>query len=584
MLGSEARCPYCLDDLVGEERVVRCVNCRTPHHAACFEEHGGCVAFGCDGSVAGAAGASVLLRRTPIVLGPRWVEVPLLPLEHTVVRYRPSKGGSGERTPSSGAIAIAGEPTVRVSLERTTLHFGQDLRGRIVVTLARDAVVKRLELVIHDESHLVDGSPERVLRAALLGRCSIAPPGIFAALGYAIGAVGGRLPRLEGGKHFFEIEVPRLFGWIVTARSLRRVAVEVLLECLRHTPVRSQRLPVELSEEGRNGDSHRAYVWQLPVQGRRPAAMPAPERAGSAPPDGWIDPSEAERAWTQDVPAAAVPPPRLSPLIDFSAAEPASTNRMNDLARAGAWPRFERAPAPGPVEEGVAHLPTEIRVDPPAPPPAPPAEACEVAARPPAAPRTDPPKEEKLPIVVRPREPRPDAGEGWTLVGFRAEPGGGEALTGRILRARWIGREDVPPLRLSLEAFERRDETGGSFVEALIDTPEAVAWLDIACRYELALSTGTRLAERGFPRSEHAKLVGAGALDPARSGAERAQAIVPIDAALVGAARVPGAVVAEELIVSFSAYGLSATGTLVSSGSREVRVQLEEPKEPPLLD
>ena len=48
-VGKESRCPYCLDDLVGKERVIRCVSCRTPHHAVCFDENGGCVAFGCGG-------------------------------------------------------------------------------------------------------------------------------------------------------------------------------------------------------------------------------------------------------------------------------------------------------------------------------------------------------------------------------------------------------------------------------------------------------------------------------------------------------------------------------------------------------
>lgn len=43
-----ARCPYCLGGLELEAaRVVRCTACFTPHHGACFREHGKCTQFGC---------------------------------------------------------------------------------------------------------------------------------------------------------------------------------------------------------------------------------------------------------------------------------------------------------------------------------------------------------------------------------------------------------------------------------------------------------------------------------------------------------------------------------------------------------
>jgi hypothetical protein len=41
------RCPYCHDDL-GQEAQVLCAGCVTPHHAACFREHGGCSLLGCE--------------------------------------------------------------------------------------------------------------------------------------------------------------------------------------------------------------------------------------------------------------------------------------------------------------------------------------------------------------------------------------------------------------------------------------------------------------------------------------------------------------------------------------------------------
>jgi len=43
----ERRCPYCHDGLGSGEQVL-CSGCVTPHHAACFREHGGCSLLGCD--------------------------------------------------------------------------------------------------------------------------------------------------------------------------------------------------------------------------------------------------------------------------------------------------------------------------------------------------------------------------------------------------------------------------------------------------------------------------------------------------------------------------------------------------------
>ncbi|MBL4850087.1 MAG: hypothetical protein JKY65_31550 [Planctomycetes bacterium] len=43
------RCPYCLGGLELEASgVVRCTACFTPHHAACFREHGRCTQLGCE--------------------------------------------------------------------------------------------------------------------------------------------------------------------------------------------------------------------------------------------------------------------------------------------------------------------------------------------------------------------------------------------------------------------------------------------------------------------------------------------------------------------------------------------------------
>lgn len=45
----EARCPYCKDVFEDTTKTAACATCRTPHHAACYEEHGGCAVPGCGG-------------------------------------------------------------------------------------------------------------------------------------------------------------------------------------------------------------------------------------------------------------------------------------------------------------------------------------------------------------------------------------------------------------------------------------------------------------------------------------------------------------------------------------------------------
>lgn len=44
----DRRCPYCHDSLSAGEQVL-CARCVTPHHAACFQEHGACSLLGCGG-------------------------------------------------------------------------------------------------------------------------------------------------------------------------------------------------------------------------------------------------------------------------------------------------------------------------------------------------------------------------------------------------------------------------------------------------------------------------------------------------------------------------------------------------------
>lgn len=45
--GADALCPYCRDGLGADLEAVACARCGTLHHAACFDEAGGCTIFGC---------------------------------------------------------------------------------------------------------------------------------------------------------------------------------------------------------------------------------------------------------------------------------------------------------------------------------------------------------------------------------------------------------------------------------------------------------------------------------------------------------------------------------------------------------
>ncbi len=151
------RCPYCLDDLLPEQARSRCAGCRTPHHAVCFEEHGGCVAYGCGGELQVEAGLSLYARAQ---LGR--LEVPALPqadlgpflLTHQALPAVP--------------LLEAGSrfgPYVRLSLEDQEVREGGVVRGRAVIHTPRELTFRRFELA------LLQGirAQRRLARAVLLG-------------------------------------------------------------------------------------------------------------------------------------------------------------------------------------------------------------------------------------------------------------------------------------------------------------------------------------------------------------------------------------------------------------------------------
>ncbi len=151
------RCPYCLDDIAADAEPVRCVRCRTPHHAACFAEHGGCVAYGCQGDEHVDAGPSLYGRQLVTIdhAPTAWIEAG--PLRLGWRRLAPL---GEQRPPRACPPAYA-----RLDLEAGELRAGQVTRGRAAVYVPEPTAYKRLEL------HVSQGlrRPEPVVRAALDG-------------------------------------------------------------------------------------------------------------------------------------------------------------------------------------------------------------------------------------------------------------------------------------------------------------------------------------------------------------------------------------------------------------------------------
>lgn len=49
LISHSVACPYCKNPISIEEIVVRCMECKTPHHFDCWNEVGSCSVFGCGG-------------------------------------------------------------------------------------------------------------------------------------------------------------------------------------------------------------------------------------------------------------------------------------------------------------------------------------------------------------------------------------------------------------------------------------------------------------------------------------------------------------------------------------------------------
>jgi hypothetical protein len=642
---------------VGAERVVRCVSCRTPHHAVCFDEHGGCVAFGCGGVGKSDAGQSIMIKRPTIAIGARWREAVLHPGDR-VVRFRTVARIAEEDVPPKGS-------RVRLSFEHEKLYAGQDLKGRIVVAVTRDTVVRNLEVRVYDEPtdpiRDARGAPARLLAARLIGR----PP--FARGSRLRAVIGLARPRtrLRAGHHPFQIEIPRVFGSLIARADGRTVQVGVVLERHGEPTIASPRVVVELlptpvreiplaparsyPSRGRpeNAVMMRNGENLLAAFGQPVVAMPPPPfdldmalgRIDRVGPDRTTDPNRGG-AWPASLVRLVAPPPANAvsgagptlgaPIAEAGPSRPSddligpprdtdssteATGRYWDDAPAAKRPDAGQPVAPFPLEGGselpllsaaapamfdpfkypdpfarpdpfaALAAPSGIDVSgvlgddaglPPRDAGAPP----QGGAAPPPAPRPS-----GLPLAESPREAAPapstpppaSGGDGWVIFAFRAVSTAGPR-TGRVIRARFAPRADLPPLRLSLEVPPQDPEDVARVVQFAIDSPFALETLDLACRYEVHDAAGAELTLGKFPMVEEVAVVGEKALDAARTGKEeRILLAMPIDPFLLDEARglsdqksAPPA----ELVLRLACEGVDRKGASSTSGTRVVRVPL----------
>ncbi len=177
-----ARCPYCFTDLDATETAVRCSRCETPHHQACFLEHGRCVTLMC-GSVDYTTVQGVELRVK------RHLEVQVGPERHPFLiragyqfgepRFLDVESQEPElrRTPS---------PLLEVGLAVPSASPGEEVVGQVSLHLPAALRARAVRLVLRTEQT----TPMSVVPATLLEREAVLVghpwEGHFRALGLAV--------------------------------------------------------------------------------------------------------------------------------------------------------------------------------------------------------------------------------------------------------------------------------------------------------------------------------------------------------------------------------------------------------------
>lgn len=146
-MSGPARCPYCFMDLDSREVQVRCSRCTTPHHQACFVEHGRCVTLMC-GSVnyRTIAGLELIAKpRLEVIVGP--ARSPFLiraGYEHGEPKLLDVEAQRPE-------LARVFAPTIEVGLAGPSFSPGEDVVGQVSLHLPAAIQARGVRFVVRAE-------------------------------------------------------------------------------------------------------------------------------------------------------------------------------------------------------------------------------------------------------------------------------------------------------------------------------------------------------------------------------------------------------------------------------------------------
>ena len=528
------RCPYCLDDLLPQDVVVRCGTCRTPHHQACFRENEGCTSIGCDGVAEVDAGPSLYLRPALRLAAIPGQEQPFGPFRLSWRRL-----AHVPRSPE-GWQARQREAWCRLTLENTELREGETLRGRASLFLPRVARLRRLELRIS----------QGIQRPALIARVQLLPR-----TGWLRNP-----PLLPAGLHPFQIELrappitPHIDPFVLELVGTRGTLAERLLSerqvlfLLQRALVRGEGMPAMIRPPARGAPA-------------LPAPAPAPGAGGQAPARGDGGFAGAALPFAPAARGSAAGPP-LPPL------GPGGSNFVGDpFRRSGEPDPFRRSAEPDPFrrsgEPGDPLRRSSEPADPfaPAPPPGP-----HLAPADPFASEALPPAPSSLvdpfgPFVAGNGQP------GWQLLALRAR---GNGVHPRSIAVRYTPSAPAPgeltiqaPDRLTTREMPLTVSGGGPLLS-----------LTLAVVTELVRPGGQAVSAPGLPTTEEVRLLGHEGLPAARYGPEALELrleVAPEHYRALERARADGAHNAA-LRFHLALDALGADGRMRASSTRTVTV------------
>jgi hypothetical protein len=137
------RCPYCFNPFDSLEPEVRCARCTTPHHRACFLEHGKCVILGC-GSIRSTTsdGLELVRQRLEVQLGPE---------RHPFIRLGGHRFGEPsflEVVQHEPELSHVLAPHVEVGLASGTAAPGETVTGGVSLFLPASLRARAVRLIL----------------------------------------------------------------------------------------------------------------------------------------------------------------------------------------------------------------------------------------------------------------------------------------------------------------------------------------------------------------------------------------------------------------------------------------------------